>query len=123
MVMPRFAIIMNANKARELLFDLVAQVPPEQWDARLADLAGMDEDLHRRVSLLLQAHRKADSFLESPAPGLSQPADAPAPLESPGVVIGAYKLLEQIGEGGFGVVFVAEQQEPIRRKVALKAAS
>src|SRR5205823_4008909 len=47
-------------------------------------------------------------------------ADATALAERPGTVIGPYKLLEQIGEGGFGVVFMAEQQEPVRRKVALK---
>jgi serine/threonine protein kinase len=46
--------------------------------------------------------------------------DEPAVSERPGTVIGPYKLLEQIGEGGFGVVFMAEQQQPIRRKVALK---
>jgi WD40 repeat protein/serine/threonine protein kinase len=111
---------MNANKAREVFIDLVANVPPEQWDARLAEAAGDDEELRRRLSLLLAAHRRADSFLESPAPGLGATLDAPAVAEAPGALIGPYKLLEQIGEGGFGVVFMAEQQQPLRRKVALK---
>ena len=46
--------------------------------------------------------------------------DAPAPAEGPGTVIGPYKLLEKIGEGGFGIVYMAAQTEPVRRKVALK---
>ena len=50
---------------------------------------------------------------------LTPPSTSPS-TEKPGTVIGRYKLLEQIGEGGFGVVFMAEQEEPVRRKVALK---
>ena len=113
-------MITNANKAREMFFELVAQVPPNEWESRLAELAGADSELRRRVSLLLEAHRQADSFLELPAPGLDATVEAPAVPESPGTVIGPYKLLEQIGEGGFGVVFMAEQTQPVRRKVALK---
>jgi serine/threonine protein kinase len=67
----------------------------------------------------LEAHQEAGSFLESPAAGLVATIDEPV-TERPGTVIGPYKLLEQIGEGGFGLVFVAEQQQSIRRKVALK---
>ncbi|HZV08045.1 MAG TPA: protein kinase, partial [Gemmataceae bacterium] len=48
------------------------------------------------------------------------PADVPRPSEGPGSRIGPYKLMEQIGEGGMGLVFVAEQQQPVRRRVALK---
>ena len=64
------------------------------------------------------------SFLAAPAAG---PRSGQSPTiklseitEQPGTVIGPYKLLEQIGEGGFGVVFMAEQTQPVRRKVALK---
>jgi WD40 repeat protein/serine/threonine protein kinase len=74
-----------------------------------------DAELIRRVEELLENHFHAGSFLESPATDLLI-----AGLEGPGTVIGPYKLLEQIGEGGFGVVFMAEQQQPVRRKVALK---
>src|SRR4029077_19399794 len=63
---------------------------------------------------------RAGQFLEKPAPDLLATIDEPAITERPGTVIGPYKLLEQIGEGGFGVVFMADQQHPVRRRVALK---
>ena len=110
---------MNAEKARSIFFELVAQVPPEQWDVRLAELAGDDEELRRRIHLLLAAHRDAGSFLESPADALAGTLDEPN-REVPGTMIGPYKLLQQIGEGGMGTVFMAEQTEPVKRKVALK---
>src|SRR5260370_13172665 len=109
---------MNVEKVRELFVDLVANVPPERWQERLAVLVGDDEDTRQRVQRLLAAHHE-DSFLASPAPGLGATIDEPS-AERVGAIIGPYKLLEQIGEGGFGIVFMAEQQEPIRRKVALK---
>ena len=56
--------------------------------------------------------------MEQPGPGAT--VDFAPPTERVGAIIGRYKLLEQIGEGGFGVVFMAEQQQPVRRKVALK---
>jgi serine/threonine protein kinase len=124
---------MNATKAREIFMELVAHVPPEQWQGRLAEWAGDDAELHDKVARLLAAHRQADSFLEHPAAPLGStvddvPASAapagpptePGVIERPGTIIGPYKLLEQIGEGGFGVVFMAEQQQPLRRKVAFK---
>jgi serine/threonine protein kinase len=78
-----------------------------------------DPALRQRIELLLDAHDRAGSFLQQPAAGSL--TDAYPPLtERPGTVIGSYKLLEQIGEGGFGVVFMAEQTQPVRRKVALK---
>src|SRR5689334_2842348 len=71
------------------------------------------------VEALLLAHETDPGFLEQPA-GPVATVDEPPVREQPGDVIGSYKLLEQIGEGGFGVVFLAEQTEPVRRKVALK---
>jgi serine/threonine-protein kinase len=69
---------------------------------------------------LLRAHENPASILDRP-PAAAAPVtvDDPPP-ESPGTVIGSYKLLEQIGEGGMGVVYMAEQEQPVCRKVALK---
>src|SRR5262249_32389196 len=69
---------------------------------------------------LLRVHDESQSFLESPAAAFAPTTVEPALTEGPGSVIGPYKLLEQIGEGGFGFVFMAEQTQPVRRKVALK---
>jgi eukaryotic-like serine/threonine-protein kinase len=76
-----------------------------------------DRPLRERIERLLERHAQAGSFLEVP----SSADTVPDPfLECPGTTLGPYKLLEQIGEGGFGVVFMAEQLQPIRRKVAIK---
>src|SRR5205823_4923574 len=77
-------------------------------------------ELRQRVEALLSAHEQASGFLQEP---LEKPVLTVVGLtahERPGTVIGQYKLMEQIGEGGMGLVFVAEQQRPVRRKVALK---
>jgi tetratricopeptide (TPR) repeat protein len=88
--------------------------------AYLDRACGGDAELRRRVEQLLQARSEAESFLESPALGAGG-GDGEHPLrEGPGTVIGPYRLLEQVGEGGFAVVFMAEQTQPVRRKVALK---
>jgi tetratricopeptide (TPR) repeat protein len=102
----------------------LAALEKDQAGERFAYLeaaCGADLDLRQQVDALLARHAAAGSFLESPAPAQDVVATIDDPItERPGTVIGPYKLLEQIGEGGFGVVFMAEQQQPIRRKVALK---
>jgi eukaryotic-like serine/threonine-protein kinase len=75
--------------------------------------------LRQRVTALLAAHDAAGTFLSLPQARQETP-DFPPLSEGPGTRIGRYKLLEQIGEGGFGVVFMAEQEEPVRRRVAFK---
>jgi WD40 repeat protein/serine/threonine protein kinase len=87
--------------------------------AFLDEACGGNVELRRGVDALLREHEQLGSFLEAPAAGSAAAIGAP-PQEGPGTVIGPYKLLEQIGEGGFGVVFLAEQTRPVRRKVALK---
>jgi serine/threonine protein kinase len=78
-----------------------------------------DAVLRRRIERLLQRHEQADPFLESPVLSVLSVVEESV-REGPGTVIGGYRLLEPIGEGGFGVVFLAEQQQPVRRQVALK---
>jgi serine/threonine protein kinase/WD40 repeat protein len=75
--------------------------------------------LRRRIEQLIAAHEAALSFMDQPAGHLAQTVDQPA-VEQPGTRIGPYKLLQEIGQGGMGVVYMAEQTEPVRRKVALK---
>ncbi|HEY2786999.1 MAG TPA: protein kinase [Fimbriiglobus sp.] len=104
--------------AREV-FGAAVKLPPEQWDVYLAVACSGEDELRRNVRDLLKAHREAGSFLNAAEPRSSAAGDEPI-REGPGTVIGPYKLLEQIGEGGFGVVFMAEQMHPVRRKVALK---
>ena len=81
---------------------------------------GGDEALRARVQELIENHFCAGSFLESPAAGFAATIDLAITPETPGTVIGPYKLLQQIGEGGMGAVYMAEQTQPVQRKVALK---
>jgi serine/threonine-protein kinase len=85
---------------------------------------GGDRTLQRRVEQLIANHFQASSFLERPAIPLDPEGTAgwvaAGAVGGVGTVIGPYKLMEQIGEGGMGLVFVAEQHEPIKRRVALK---
>jgi serine/threonine protein kinase len=90
----------------------------EQRSGYIDEVYRDDPQARARVEALLRAHSKAGDFLGGESTGTSPFAE---PLsEQPGSVIGRYKLMEQIGEGGMGVVYVAEQTEPVRRKVALK---
>jgi non-specific serine/threonine protein kinase/serine/threonine-protein kinase len=87
----------------------------------LDEVYGDNPAARQRIDRLLRAHAEAQSFLESPAEDpLATEARRPSIAELPGAEIGPYKLLEQIGEGGFGIVFMAEQTRPVRRQVALK---
>lgn len=78
-----------------------------------------DQFLLMRVRVLLDSHDDSKGPLDFP-PGAVQPTIIHPITEQPGTRIGSYRLLQQIGEGGFGVVYLAEQSEPVRRKVALK---
>jgi serine/threonine protein kinase len=117
--------------SEETIFAIALQQPgPRERAAFLAEACAGDAALRRRVEALLRSHEHAGSFLRQPAvarPAQEElapdeaPASEPCPLpEGPGSRIGPYRLLEPIGEGGMGVVWMAEQQEPVRRVVALK---
>src|SRR5438128_12292302 len=94
-----------------------------QRAAYLDEACAGHADLRRKVEELLCAHVQAGNLLDKAAAAWNAHlpiADQQAIAEAAGTIIGPYKLLEQIGEGGFGVVYMAEQQQPVRRKVALK---
>jgi serine/threonine protein kinase/WD40 repeat protein len=103
-----------------VFFAALAKPSDPERAAFLNEACGNNTELRGHVERLLAAHPRAASFLNAPAPALLATADEPPIRERPGTVIGPYKLMEQIGEGGMGLVFVAEQQQPVRRKVALK---
>jgi len=107
-------------KAEEVFLAALEKATPAQRAAYLEEACRDDAELRKQVEGLLKSHEEAGSFLERPAldPG---PTVTFEPLtEKPGTVIGPYKLLQQIGEGGMGVVYMAEQSEPVERRVALK---
>src|SRR5262249_25310868 len=110
----------DPERVQAIFLEAAEQDSPTGRAAVLDHQCGSDAELRQRVETLLKAHEAPGPFLESRAPVLAGTVDEPRGTEGPGTVIGPYKLLEQIGEGGFGVVFLAEQQRPVRRKVALK---
>jgi WD40 repeat protein/serine/threonine protein kinase len=107
------------------IFNQAIGLPPEKRSAFLEKACGSDTPLRRRVERLLKSLEEVGPFLASPtgdvlpsAPTVS--ASTSGPLAEIGTSIGPYKLLQEIGEGGFGVVYMAEQERPVHRRVALK---
>jgi serine/threonine protein kinase len=92
----------------------LGKAPVAQRCAFLDDACGSDHDLRRRIERLLEADDRTAGILERAPDGFT------APHEPPGERVGPYRLLQQIGEGGMGAVYMAEQTEPVRRRVAPK---
>jgi eukaryotic-like serine/threonine-protein kinase len=86
----------------------------------LQQVCGDNRDFFDRVTAILRGFEEAGNFLECPPSGIAATIEMPPMTEGPNTIIGPYKLLEQIGEGGMGAVFVAVQAPPMERKVALK---
>lgn len=112
----------------EAFFKVACKIAsPQDRADYLNQVCGDDAALRDRVALLLKLHEGNPSYLESPAfefsPAFVKTIDmpaAPVAMIAPGTIVGPFKLLQQIGEGGMGTVFMAEQTQPVRRKVALK---
>ncbi len=109
--------MVDRERVRELYVEAAA-LSPEDVPGYLDRACGSDADLRREVESLLSAAAARPQFLASPtspSPGIG---DAGGEVE--GATIGRYHLLQEIGRGGFGTVYAAEQSEPVRRRVALK---
>jgi WD40 repeat protein/serine/threonine protein kinase len=113
----------DANSHELTLFSEALAAPtPEAQAAYLDQACGNDHPLRDRLEALLRAHQEAGGFLGGPT-SAHEPllvAEKPVTQLAPGTVLGPYKLLQQIGEGGMGTVYMAEQTQPVRRRVALK---
>ena len=104
-------------RANEIFLDATEIHDPGDRAKYVESACGGDSQLQRQVDSLLSADRKAGGFMARSA---SETQSASVSNVGPGTVIGRYKLLQQIGEGGFGVVYMSEQDDSLQRKVALK---
>uniref|UniRef100_A0A7C4QP10 Serine/threonine protein kinase n=1 Tax=Schlesneria paludicola TaxID=360056 RepID=A0A7C4QP10_9PLAN len=112
----------SVSRVEDIFLAALQKGTPEDRAAYLEEACKDDPELRRRVERLLEAHPRAGSFLENPVVPPGETTDTCVLSGEPvgRVIAGRYKLLEEIGEGGMGTVWVAEQIEPVRRKVALK---
>ena len=114
---------MNNPTREELLIQTALEKATETRPAFLDAMCEGDTALHQRLAASLAAHEQPDTLLATQAEAARPTIKldlADAPNEAVGQTLGRYKLLERVGEGGCGVVYVAEQTEPVRRRVAMK---
>src|SRR5262249_21117098 len=126
----------HLQRVKEIFLDAVEKADAGERAAFLQEACGGDAALREQVEALLRRHEQAGDFLEAPPQPLAESeeideAASPIPpsakrsgvadiAENVGDRIGPYKLLQKLGEGGMGAVYLAEQQEPVKRRVALK---
>ena len=104
---------------KQIFFDALQKSTVEERDLFVEHACAGDSELYRRIKLLLESHNESTGPLDAPPPGFAA-TEVRAISEQAGDIIGPYKLLQQIGEGGMGVVYMAEQTQPVERRVALK---
>jgi serine/threonine protein kinase/dipeptidyl aminopeptidase/acylaminoacyl peptidase len=113
--------MMDKNKDEEAIFKAAVKLKtPAERCAYVKDACGNDSDLLARITSLIEVHDSKNSIIDVLITESDVTLEDLPISEGPGTVIGRYKLLEKIGEGGMAVVYMAEQEKPIRRKVALK---
>jgi serine/threonine protein kinase len=117
--------VMNAthDRLKSIFLNAADIASPEERRAFVEAQCGGDRALQSEVDELLRHHQSLEGFLEHPTIDVEfveAASNNHSLIEQVGAVIGPYKLLQQIGEGGFGVVFLAEQERPVKRRVALK---
>jgi serine/threonine protein kinase/tetratricopeptide (TPR) repeat protein len=109
----------ESNQAKAIFLEAIEAHTPERWPAFVEQACAGDTAVRAEVERLLRAQAALGSFHEATRTAQPETADHRV-AEAPGAVLGPYKLLRQIGEGGMGVVYMAEQESPVRRRVALK---
>ena len=109
----------QADRVKAIFLEAIEKHAPEDWPAFLEQACAGDAALRAGVERLLRARAELGSFHEPPRPATGQTVDDPF-RERPGTLIGPYKLIQEIGEGGMGAVWMAQQTEPVKRLVALK---
>jgi serine/threonine protein kinase len=109
----------RSDRVKAILLEAIEGHAPDLWPAFLERACAGDAELRAEVEKLLRARSELGSFHEPPRPGVAQTIDEPV-CERPGVVIGPYKLIQELGAGGMGAVWMAQQTEPVKRLVALK---
>ena len=102
----------HARDAEAIFLAALDKTTPQERVAYVEATCVGDPELLRRVRELLSCHEGSQGLLDAPPPGLGGTVDLSEVSEQPGTVIGPYKLLQQIGEGGMGTVYMAEQTQP-----------
>ena len=110
----------ESKDIKVIFSEALAIEDPKERKVYLDKACEGNQNLRAEIEKLLDAHVEAGDFLESPAVEVNATLDTSPLIEGPGTKIGHYELLELIGEGGMGLVYLAEQKEPVRRKVVLK---
>ncbi len=109
-----------SNNAKKIFLDAMSFSDPTVRQQFVSQACKSDLSLRKRVEALILAHERPESLLDQPAGNLAPTQNFQDATEKPGDTIGPYKILQQVGEGGMGVVYMAEQTKPVERRVALK---